>query len=66
MYDISSSQIAPSNSNSVDGVKFDSPLNELPGFHVQEGLPPDIMHDIFEGIVPYGIKLRLYSDTKLY
>lgn len=63
-YNSSSSLIAASNSNSVDGVKLDSPLNELPGFHVQEGLPPDIMHDLFEGIVPYEIKLIL-SNLKL-
>ncbi len=32
---------------------------ELPGFSVTNGLPHDIMHDLFEGVVPYQLKLFL-------
>ena len=34
------------------GIKNRSPLNELPHFHVIDGLPPDLAHDLFEGVVP--------------
>ena len=33
------------------GVSEDSSLNKLQHFHVTTGLPPDIMHDLFEGIL---------------
>lgn len=36
---------------SVYGVKFSSPLNELRHFHVISGMPSDIAHDLFEGVV---------------
>lgn len=48
----------------IYGVKFMSPLNEIPGFHVIQGLPPDLMHDVFEGIVPYEICLVLQQLIK--
>ena len=32
------------------GISRDSILNELQEFHVTSGMPPDIMHDIFEGV----------------
>ncbi|KAJ8018295.1 hypothetical protein HOLleu_43791 [Holothuria leucospilota] len=35
----------------IYGIKGQSPLNELQFFHVVEGLPSDIAHDIFEGVV---------------
>lgn len=31
-------------------------------FHVTEGLVPDIMHDILEGVLPFGIKHLLIDD----
>lgn len=34
-------------------------LEEIPGFSVINGLPHDLMHDIFEGIVPYELKCLL-------
>ncbi|XP_036346264.1 uncharacterized protein LOC118755535 [Rhagoletis pomonella] len=37
------------------GIKKDSCLNELGYFHVCEGLPPCISHDLFEGIIPYDL-----------
>ena len=37
---------------SVYGVKEPPALNELQHFHTVNGLPPDISHDFFEGIVP--------------
>ena len=41
------------------GLKFDSPLNNLDYFHTSTMLPPDIMHDLLEGIVPLEIKLSV-------
>ena len=38
--------------SSIYGLKGQSPLNRLSYFHVVDGLPPDIMHDLFEsGVV---------------
>ena len=34
-------------------------LEEVPGVSVIKGLPHDIMHDLYEGIVPYEMKLLL-------
>lgn len=34
------------------GINGNSILNSLQYFHVVHGLPPDLMHDLFEGIVP--------------
>ncbi|CAC5388564.1 unnamed protein product [Mytilus coruscus] len=39
--------------SSVYGVKGDSPLNSLEYFHVTQGLPSDLAHDLFEGVVCY-------------
>ena len=36
-----------------------SKLEEVPGFSVINGLPHDIMHDLFKGIAPYELKLLL-------
>lgn len=36
----------------VYGLKRDCPLNKLKYFHSSQMLPPDIMHDFLEGIVP--------------
>ena len=33
------------------GVKHRCPLNSLQSFHCTSGFPPDILHDIFEGVV---------------
>jgi len=41
------------------GVNRRSRLEEVPGFSVVNGLPHDIMHDLFEGVVPYELKLLL-------
>ena len=41
------------------GINRLSILEEIPGFSVIEGLPHDIMHDLFEGVVPYELKLLL-------
>ena len=42
------------------GVKRDSPFNHG-SFHVTKGLPPDIMHDLLEGVAPYEIALVLHK-----
>ena len=42
------------------GINSSSPLNTLQFYHVCDfGLPPDIMHDLLEGYVPYKVKLML-------
>lgn len=44
--------------NSVKyGINRTSVLEEAPGFSVVTGLPHDIMHDLFEGVVHYEFKL---------
>lgn len=43
------------------GVKRQCALtNKLKHFHVLTGYPPDLLHDLFEGIVPLGLKLLLF------
>ena len=41
------------------GVNRLSILEDVPGFSVITGLPHDIMHDLFEGVVPYELKLLI-------
>ena len=41
------------------GINRRSILEDVPGFSVINGLPHDVMHDIFEGVVPYELKLLL-------
>ena len=56
--------------SSVYGIKENSSLNCLQYYHVINGLPPDIAHDIFEGfatdflqkLISYFIQLSL--DTR--
>ena len=38
------------------GVLRDSILNSLQYFHTTEGLVPDIMHDVLEGVLPMCVK----------
>lgn len=41
------------------GINRTSSLESLPYFSVINGLPHDIMHDLYEGVVPHEIKLLL-------
>ena len=42
------------------GINRRSLLNELKHYHVCDyGLPPDVMHDLLEGYLPYTLKLML-------
>ena len=41
------------------GINRQSELEGIPNFSVAENLPHDIMHDLFEGVLPYEIKLLL-------
>ena len=34
------------------GIKSECPLNSLSSFHCITSFPPDIMHDLFEGVIP--------------
>ena len=47
----------------VYGIKNDSVLNCLPLFHVSMGTPPDIAHDILEGVVPYVLSFFIHHAT---
>ena len=50
------------------GLHRDSSLNKLAYFHTTEGLIPDIMHDILEGVLPLAIKYilkHLLASTSL-
>ena len=38
------------------GIHHNSILNSSRFYHVTEGLPPDIMHDILEGVLQYEVK----------
>ena len=49
------------------GINRISVLEEIPGFSVIAGLPHDIMHDLFEGVVKYELLLFLpYCVSKRY
>ena len=42
-------------------------LEDVPGFSVVAGIPHDIMHDLFEGVVPFELKLLLiHCVQKMY
>ena len=51
------------------GFKRQSSLNTLKHYHVCDmGLPPDIMHDVLEGVLPYTMRLllkHLVGEAKL-
>ena len=46
------------------GVTRLSILEEVPGFSVIHGLPHDIMHDLYEGVVPLHLKLLMVTSWK--
>ena len=41
------------------GINRRSVLEDVPGFSVTTSIPHDIMHDLFEGVVPYELKLLI-------
>ena len=41
------------------GINRRSVLEDVPGFSVAIGLPHDIVHDLYEGVVPYELKCLL-------
>jgi len=43
----------------VKGIVASSPLLEAPSYHVVDGTPPCVDHDLFEGVVPYDVILVL-------
>ena len=49
------------------GLHRDSILNESRYFHVTDGLVPDVMHDVLEGVLPFGTKelLKHLIHTKV-
>ena len=48
------------------GVSTDSILNRLSHYHVTSGLPPDIMHDILEGVAVVELKCMLMKFSQTY
>ena len=53
----------------VNGIQRNAALNCLAYFHVVDGLPPDIMHDMLEGVVNCEVKIMLQTyiyEKKLF
>lgn len=53
----------------IYGINYNSPLNELINYHVVDQLPQDVMHILFEGVIPYEMSLMLtkfITDLKLF
>lgn len=48
------------------GVSTDSVLNRLSYYHVTSGLPPDVMHDILEGVAVVELKCMLMKFSQDY
>ena len=50
------------------GVKGNCPLNSLQSFHATTGFPPDILHDLFEGVVSQDLLgvIRILSSKKWF
>ena len=46
------------------GIERNAALNQLTYFHVVDGLPPDVMHDLLEGAVNCEVKVML--STYIY
>lgn len=53
---------------SINGIKFDSPLNRSRYLHVAEHTVLDCMHDFLEGVISFIVKLilRNYVIKGLY
>ena len=47
------------------GINRNSILNRIPNFSVVSGLSHDIMHDLFEGVIPFELKLLLKHCIEL-
>lgn len=47
------------------GINRRSVLNESHYYHVVGGLPPDVMHDILEGVLQYEVKEMLKKYIKV-
>ncbi|XP_063357730.1 uncharacterized protein LOC134675057 isoform X1 [Cydia fagiglandana] len=56
-----SNQLHEDGSSSVHnrGVKQDSVFNQIENYHVIDGLPPCLGHDLFEGVVQFDIALAI-------
>ena len=48
------------------GVNQDSILNRLSHYHVTSGLPPDVMHDLLEGVAVVELKCMLTKFSQNY
>ena len=44
------------------GIARKSILNTSRYYHVADGLPPDCMHDVLEGVLPYKTKMLLLTS----
>lgn len=53
--------------STVYGINRYSILSEVPGFSIINGIHHDIMHDLFEGVAQYEVKLLFqYSNDSNY
>ena len=50
--------------NHFKGVKTDSIFNELKYFKIIEGQPPDLMHDMLEGVIPLTFGYMMHELRK--
>jgi hypothetical protein len=57
-------QAISNNKLHVNGVKYNSSLNELKYFNISNGLPPDIMHDLLEGCFRFALSNMMEELTK--
>ena len=49
------------------GVKSDCCFNKLAFYHCTTGIAPDIMHDLFEGIIPFEFTtlMKFFKKKKI-
>lgn len=50
------------------GIHFNSILNESHYFHDTNGMVPDVMHDVLEGVAPYEVKemIKFYTSNGFF
>ena len=57
----------PQHTAKTYGIAREPALNTLTHFNIIDGLVPDVMHDLLEGVVPYEVKclLQTYIQEKI-
>ena len=60
--EVEDSEISGESDMNTFGLRKRCPLNQLAAFHAVTGLPPDVMHDLMEGVIS---QVRVIEDSKL-